>query len=205
MIRMIKTMIFIIAIFLFGGCDADLFNTKKVETLKEKNQKLQQQIELKKEQNELELKKQKLSAEALLEQERLKKQTELEKVKIEKQHQKELELIRQKTLLQEDQNKNELLKYALLLLALLIVIAAFFLYLYLKRKREDEITAYNDNLKKYFLFKENEMKLKMAEKILDTIKEGNLSAEDQKKLITVLHSHTADDLNDDNIDLIEHK
>ncbi len=141
----------------------------------------------------------------LLEQEKLKKQTELEKVKIEKQHQKELELIRQKTLLQEDQNKNELLKYTLLILALLIIIAAFFLYLYLKRKREDEITAYNDNLKKYFLFKENEMKLKMAEKILDTIKEGNLSAEDQKKLITVLHSHTVEDLSDDDIDLIEHK
>ena len=202
---MIKTMIFIATVFLLGGCDADLFNTKKVETLKEKNQKLQQQIELKKEQNELELKKQKLSAEALLEQERLKKQTELQKVKIEKQHQKELELIHQKTLLQKDQNKNELLKYALLILALLITIAAFFLYLYLKRKREDEITAYNDNLKKYFLFKENEMKLKMAEKILDTIKEGNLSAEDQKRLIKALHSHTADDLSDDNIDLIEHK
>ena len=202
---MIKRTILIIAIFLFSGCDTDLFNTKKVEMLKEKNKQLQQQIELKKEQNELELKKQKLSAEALLKQEKLKKQAELEKIKIEKQHQKELALIRQKTLLQEDQNKNELLKYALLLLALLIIIVAFFLYLYLKRKREDKLTAYNDNLKKYFLFKENEMKLKMVEKILDTIKEGNLSTEDQKKLITILHSHTTDDLNDNNIDLIEHK
>ena len=202
---MIRTILLTAAILLFVGCDADVFNTKKVETLKEQNQKLQQQIELKKEQNELELQKQKLSAEALLERERLKKQTELEKVKIEKQHQKELELIRQKTLLEEEKRKNELYRYALLLLALVLLIAAFFLYLYLKRKREDEITAYNDNLKKYFLFKENEMKMKMAEKILDTIKEGSLSDEDQKKLIGVLHSHTAQDIESGDIDLIEHK
>ena len=205
MIRMIRTILFIAALLLFSGCDADLFNTKKVDTLKEQNQKLQQEIELKKRQSELELQKQKLSTEALLEQEKLKKQTELEKVKLEKQHQKELELIRQKTLLEEDKHTNELYKYALLLLALVLIIAAFFLYLYLKRKREDEIIAYNDNLKKYFLYKENEMKTKMAEKILDTIKESNLSVEDQKKLIGMLHSHTSDDINNDDIDMIEHK
>ena len=194
-----------LVMFFLSGCNVDLFNTKKVDALKEQNQKLQQELELQKKQNELELKKQQLSAEALLEQEKLKKQAELEKVKIEKQHQKELEIIRQKTLLEEEKRKNELYRYAMLLLAFVLIIAAFFLYLYLKRKREDQIIAYNDNLKKYFLYKENEMKMKLAEKILDTVKESSLSEEDQKKLINVLSSQTAQDLENGDIDLLEHK
>ncbi len=200
-----QIILLLLAIFFLSGCDVDLFNTKKVDTLKEQNQKLQQELELKKKQAELELQKQKLSAEALLEQEKLKKQAEIEKVKIEKQHQKELELIRQKTLLEEEKRKNELYRYAMLLLALVLIIAAFFLYLYLKRKREDKLIAYNDNLKKYFLYKENEMKMQLAEKILDTVKESSLSSEDQKKLINVLSSHTTQDIENGDIDLIEHK
>ena len=202
---MIKMMLFAVAILLFGGCDADLFNTKKVQSLKEKNQELQQRIKLKEEQNDFELEKQQLSAQALLEQEKLKKQAEIEKIKIEKQHEQELELIRQKTLLAKDRNKNEIYRYILLLLAAIVLIAAFFLYLYLKRRREDKLTAYNDNLKKYFLYKENEMKMKIAEKILDTLKEGTLTPEDQKKLISVLTSHTAQDIDNGDIDLLEHK
>ncbi len=192
---------------LFSGCDSDLFNTEEVAKLKQENSKLQQELTQKQKAQQLSLERERLSSQTELEKEKLKSQTELEKLRLQKQHEKELERIRQQTLLQQQKQQEQLYIYIFILLGILLLGALFFLYLYLKRKREDKLQAYNDNLKKYFLLKEHEMKLKMADKILETLKESNLSKEDQKKLIAVLGNSDMQNTQkgDDDAYLIESK
>lgn len=103
---------------------------------------------------------------------------------------KELELIKQKIALQESNNTLNFQMYLFLFLGLVITIVSLFLFYYLKNKRENELIAYNDNLKKYFFMKENEARLKIAEKILDTIAEGDLSTENQQKLVNAFAKET---------------
>lgn len=104
---------------------------------------------------------------------------------------KELELIKQKLALQESNNTLNFQLYLFVFLGLMIIVIAFFIFYYLKKKRENELLAYNDNLKKYFYMKENETRLKIAEKILDTICEGDLSSENQQKLIHAFSNETS--------------
>ncbi len=108
---------------------------------------------------------------------------ELKAKELDANSEKELELIKQKLALQQSNNDLNFQKYLFMFLGLMVVVAAFFIFYYYKRKREDELRAYNDNLKKYFYMKENESRMKIAEKILDTIAEGDLSAENEQKLI----------------------
>ncbi len=110
-------------------------------------------------------------------------QNSVRELELQTNSEKELELISQKVALQESNNLLAFQKYLLAFLALLLIVVAVFVFYYLKRKREDELRAYNDNLKKYFYFKENEARMKIAEKILDTIAEGDLSKENEQKLI----------------------
>jgi hypothetical protein len=202
---MITRLFLIFILLLFSGCELDLFNEKKVDTLKEKNLQLQNELNKKQQQLKLELEKQKLDKDLVLEKEKIKTKAELEKVKIQTQQEKELAIIQQKTELEKEKQKNEIIKYGFALIALLMVIISYFIYFYFKRKRENKLKAYEDNLKKYFLLKENEMKLKLAEKILDTAKEGQLSNEDQKKLISLVTAHTQTPNRVEELEVIEHK
>ncbi len=186
---MIKIFITFFLLLLFSGCNSDLFNDKKVSKLQEENQKLKNELLLQQKEQQKSLKL-----------EELKQQSEIKKLELEAQKQKELEQIKTQKELEAIKSYHETMRYAIALTALLLLIGAFFLYLYLKRKREDKLRAYEDNLQKYFLFKEQEMKLKITEKILDTIKESNLSKEDQKKLLTIISQSSSD-----NTKLIEHK
>jgi len=112
-----------------------------------------------------------------------KMQNDIKEKELSTNSEKELELIKQKLALQESTNDLSFQMYLLIFLALIVSVIAFFIFFYLKRKREDELRAYNDNLKKYFYMKENESRMKIAEKILDTIAEGELSKENEQKLI----------------------
>ncbi|MDF1879785.1 hypothetical protein JHD50_00460 [Sulfurimonas sp. MAG313] len=120
---------------------------------------------------------------------------------------KELELIKQKVLLQDSNNLLDFQKYLLLFLGILVVVIATFVFYYMKRKHEDELRAYNDNLKKYFYMKENESRMKIAEKILDTISEGDLSKDNEQKLINAFskdqYDYEAQDA--EVLEIIEHK
>ncbi len=216
---MIKTIIIAITFLLFSGCELDLLHDKELEQLKKENARLQaeQQAELIRlehkndklkmtQAQELEmfkldkdLKREQLANEketalATIEKERqverLALENELKKEQLAKERAKELELIRQKTVLVEAEKALELKKYIFALAALLLLIVAFFIYYYLKRKREDKLIAYNDNLKKYFQYKESETRTRIAEKVLDTIAEGKLSKEDQVNLIKAISSTT---------------
>ena len=215
---------------LFSGCDFDIFNNKKVEELRKKEAKLQAQlaqeqaqssahiqkeqiaskesVEKKKLEIQAELEKTRLQTQAEVEKTKLKTQAELEKQRLIAKQKKELELIRQQTLLEETKARNEMIRYIFAIGALVLIILAFFLYYYLKRKREDKLIAYNDNLKKYFLHKENQMKMELAQKILDTVKEDGLSKEDKLQLISVVSSSQVQEvieIAEEDIEVLEHK
>ena len=132
----------------------------------------------------------KIEKEKILQLQKMK--NEIKEKEFDTNSEKELELIKQKLALQESNNTLSLQIYLLALIGLVVIVIAFFVLYFLKRKREDELRAYNDNLKKYFYIKENESRLKIAQKILDTIAEGDLSSENQKKLINVFSRETSD-------------
>jgi len=199
----------------FSGCELDLFNEKEILALQKENQKLKNIIETKQQAIDKELEKEKLKTDQEFAKEKLKAQTEIEKQKLQKEmelkrqqlqkeaelkkqklqlsHLEELELIKQKSKLLRIEKEKQLTLYAFLLITLIVTIMAYFFYLYFKRRREDKLLAYKDNLKKYFVFKENEMKMQLANKILDTVKEGELTYEDQKKLLSVITNSTLED------------
>lgn len=142
---------------------------------------------------ELELKHKELDAKIAQEKEKLSVQkelelakinTDLEKEKLSSLH-KEKEALYQLQL-QQKQQELELQKYMILLAALVIIIIAIGLYIYFNNRRKDKLKAYEDNLEKYFKSKENEAKLQIANKIVDTIATGKLSLEQEKQLIANL-------------------
>jgi len=71
-----------------------------------------------------------------------------------------------------------------LILALVIIICAFFIFYYFKKRREDKLLAYKDNLQKYFYQKENEARMKIAQKILDNVASGKLDKAQENQLIS---------------------
>ncbi|SFV59696.1 hypothetical protein MNB_SV-6-1218 [hydrothermal vent metagenome] len=191
---------------MIAGCDMDIFNDKEIMKLKEENRKLQL-AKLKLEANrslvldEKQLaynKEEKLAQIAMQEKLAQINQTkELEEIRLKSSLEEKRLKAEQKN--REDQlaldiklaeAKNRLyLKLSLIAMGtLLLLMVAFFIYYYFKKRREDKLIAYNDNLEKYFRTKENETRLKIAEKILDTISSGKLSDSHEAKLIEVLNA-----------------
>ena len=182
---------------LFSGCDL-------LETQDEKNQKIEKQkiafekkvsetkeIQLKKlsaqTQKELailESKKELAKIEKEKELEKIKLQTELEKQKIVLDMEKEQAIFEQKISQNEQLNNMELKRYLMLIFGLFVLLGCFFIFYYFKKRREDKLRAYNDNLQKYFNQKENEARVKIAEKMLDTISSGNLDKSQENQLIS---------------------
>ena len=207
-----KIVIFFVALFLFSGCDLDIFNTEKVDHLQQENSrliaekeaeaiklehensrvKIEKDQELKRLALEGELQKQKLTNEKETELARIAKEKEVEKLSLDKALEKERLL--QETARIEAEKSLELQKYLFGVLALLLIIIAFFIYYYFKKKREDKLIAYNDNLRKYFLFKEHETRIKITQQVLDTIAEGKLSKEDQASLVRAISANSVENL-----------
>ena len=63
---------------------------------------------------------------------------------------------------------------------------SFFIYYYFKKRHEDKLRAYHDNLDKYFHQQEMMTKMRIAEKIIDTVASGNLEKEQESELIKAL-------------------
>jgi len=211
-LKMIKNIIFILAILLFSGCEIDLFNDKKVEQLQRENSELQakqqakaitlehqnarvaleKEQELKRLQLEAELEKQRLDNSKETSLVEIKTKAEVERLRLEKELEK-TKLIQESARI-EAQKRLELEKYLFALLGLLMIIVSFFIFYYFKKRREDKLIAYNDNLKKYFLFKEQERRTRIAEKVLETIAEGKLSKEDEARLVRAMDMTNVDQL-----------
>ncbi len=123
-------------------------------------------------------------------------QNEIKSIELNANSEKELELIKQKVLLQENANSLNFQLYLFVFLIFVILVISFFVFYYAKKKREDELHAYNDNLKKYFYHKENEARMKISKMILSTIAQGDLSKENERKLIQAFASDQHDYDND---------
>jgi len=207
-----KIVIICLTLLVMSGCEVDFFNTKKVDQLQQENSrlmaekeaesikldhensrvKIEKDQELKRLALEGELQKQKLSNQKETELARIAKEEKIERLGLDKALEKEK--LFQETARIEAEKSLELQKYLFAVLALLILIVAFFIYYYFKKKREDKLIAYNDNLRKYFLFKEHETRTKITQQVLDTIAEGKLSKEDQANLIKAISSNSVENI-----------
>jgi len=152
--------------------------------------KMQEQIEklaLAKSKNEAqkEIELAKIKASQALELQKIEQRYKLQELELKKQ--KELiELENQKLLAQKELELKERVLYLSLILLLILLIAGLTLF-YFYRKRQDKLQAYKDNLEKYFRMKENESKIAIANKIIDTIASGKLSPQQEQRLLGVLN------------------
>ncbi len=197
---------------MFTGCESiDTKTDKKIDYLQERKAKLDAKIAKAREKadkerelalmkmrqrlEELSLKETKTKAQKEIEIEKIKAQKELELQKIEKelklkelelqQEKQKIELENQKLIAQKElEVKKQFLIYSLI--SLILIIIAVLLILYVYKKRKDKLIAYHDNLEKYFRMKENEAKVAIANKIIDTIAEGKLTPEQELRLLGVL-------------------
>jgi len=149
--------------------------------------------------------------------EKIRLESELEKQKIELEQKREQAILDKKMLELEHDDSMEIKRYLLLILFLMLIIASFFLYHYFKRRHQDQLRAYQDNLDKYFHQQENMTKMRIAEKIIDTVASGKLEKEQEAELIKALGATASgassvdtkqlplDDKDDATIELIEEK
>ncbi|MEA1892561.1 MAG: hypothetical protein U9N33_07620 [Campylobacterota bacterium] len=218
-----KWIYIIVLAFIFSGCD--LFESKEDKATKIINEKIafEKKIEESKEvqleklsaqtQRELailESKKELANIEKEKELEKIRMQSELEKQRIVLAQEKEHAMFEQKMQLESQMNNMELKRYMMLLLGLFILLSCFFIFYYFKKRREDKLRAYEDNLQKYFNHKENEARVKIAEKMLDTIGSGTLDKAQENQLIGAFSGHVDSDgyqqqLIAEDIEIIEEK
>ena len=117
----------------------------------------------------------------------------LEKAKLKIEEQKVLIQNKEKELKyelakQKEDNSSTTQKYIIIFGSVLIIILSFALFTYYNNRRKDKLRAYEDNLNKYFRDKENQAKIEIASKVLDTIASGKLNTEQENRLITSLGS-----------------
>jgi len=200
-----------LALLLFSGCD--LFKSegeikREMQLKKEQMQKAQEieklKIESKKSESLTKINSEKEMA--LLEKEKeiemkkslaiIEKDKALETKRLDVElRAKELEIkkaeaeakLKHEQMINEQNNRLRLEKYGFAILALIVIIIAFFIFYYFKKRREDKLRAYNDNLEKYFRQKEDLARIKIAEKLLDTIATGKFSKEQENRLIAVFN------------------
>ena len=189
--------LFLFITFLFTGCDllesqADkekkialekLAFEKKVQESKEiQLEKLSAQTQ--KELAILESKKELAKIEKEKELEKIRMQAEMEKQKITLEQEKQKALFDQQMKQREQMDNMELKRYIIVLFGMFVLVSLFFIFYYFQKRREDKLIAYNDNLQKYFHHKENEARVKIAEKMLDTIGSGKLDKGQENQLIS---------------------
>jgi len=184
-----KLIYFVLLLTLFTGCD--LLQSEKEKEAKRVEQKAifdkkvseSKEIQLKK--LDLQTQKELAVLNSKKELAEIEKAKELEKVRIEAELQKQKIQVafEQKVREQEQQDSLELKRYLILSLTIILALLIYFAFQYYKRKREDKLIAYNDNLEKYLKAKENEARVKIAEKMLDAISSGKLDKQQENQLI----------------------
>jgi len=118
--------------------------------------------------------------------EQINAQVQMKRMEMERQQ--SLEMLREKERLMRLEHEQAKERYMIWAAIALMILAGLTLLWYFDRKRQDKLIAYRDNLHKYFLFKENETRMKIAEKIIDTVGRQEISPEEKAKLIEVLHA-----------------
>ncbi len=185
---MIKTFLTLFLLILFIGCttrtDENGGFDVKDEPKRTKyrtfisDEELRTQKELAKIEAQKSVELQKLSSEARL------KELELAK-------EKELALMREKEKMLKLEHEQAMERYAMIGGFLLLLMIGAALLWYFDRRRKDKLRAYEDNLKKYFHQKENEARVKIAEKILESAASKDLTPQQRTKLIEALQGPVA--------------
>lgn len=214
---MLSRVAILIAVIFFTGCFENKNDIANQDMLLAKREKLDKEIQkarveadkkrelaltkMKKELEELALKqnikevelKQKLAkieAQKELDIQKIQKELKLKELEIQKEKMR-LEMENQKLIAKEELKAKERL-YIILIIAFLILLFFIGVVLYIYKKRKDKILAYHDNLEKYFRLKENETKIAIANKIIDTIASKKLSPDQEQRLLNVLKSSQID-------------
>jgi len=191
-----KFIYFTLLLVLFSGCDLiqsdaekeqkrieqkKIFETKVSETKEVQLRKLD--LETQKELAILNSQKELAEIEKAKEIEKIRIEAELQKQKVLLEQQKIQAAFDQKLREQEQRDSLELKRYLILSMTILLALLLYFGFFYFKKKREDKLRAYNDNLEKYMKAKENEARVKIAEKMLDAISSGHLDKQQESQLI----------------------
>lgn len=194
-----------VTLLTFTGCILDEVSGDRASDLDKQSPVISSEAELqartKRELAEIDAKRavdvKRLENERALEQTRL----ELGKERLSVDKALELERIKHQTKVLEQESQLEMQRYVVLLIALVIIIIAIGVYFYLKHRREDKLRSYDDNLEKYFRSKENEMRYKLANRLLDAVATGDLTPEQQTQLIASMNTPSERDLG--GVELIE--
>ncbi len=205
-----KITFFLLSILLFLGCyDENPSSSITVEPTQEQsiqNEKLiQMKIDAKRDKDlaEINMKKElaTINREKVLELAKLDSELQMQRLMLEKEQ--ALEELKQQNLIRESEQELSKQRYILFYGSLIIIILAVAVYFFMKYRREDKLRAYNDNLEKYFQHKQNESRVKIAEKIIDTIATGKLSSQQESQLIQAINGenrhHTDVDVDDAHI------
>jgi len=199
-----KLVTFLLLALLFSGCDFidNLINTTVQQELKKQKEenllleeKLKEAKEVKLKEIDAKTRQELAKIEAQKELQKIKKEQMLEKIRLEADLQKQkvqLDVEKQKALLAQKmtqlrlESDLEIKRYFVLIILIILIIATYFIYLYFQRRHADKLRAYQDNLDKYFHQQENMTKMRIAEKIIDTVASGNLDKHQETELIKAL-------------------
>ncbi|MRJ02164.1 MAG: hypothetical protein GXO19_05195 [Epsilonproteobacteria bacterium] len=141
-------------------------------------------LEERKSEKEKEVELAKIKMEQTLALSQLEQKYKMEELRLSQEMEK-LELEQRKILAQKElEVRRELLLLGFIGLILILIAGLTILYFY--KKRRDKLIAYNDNLEKYFRMKEQEAKIAIANKIIDTIAQGKLRPDQEQRLLGVL-------------------
>jgi len=166
----------LLALF-FTGCDLFDSNEIKLKKLEAQTQRDMAKIELEKELANID------------------KSKELDIVKLKSKL--EQENFEQTMKLRAQENEMKLNIYIALIVALLIIVISSFIYYYYKRRHENELHQYKDNLEKYFHQQENSTRLKIAEKLVDSLASSDLTQEQKLQLISAFNGQMNNASKDD--------
>ena len=198
-----KWIYLVVIITFFTGCDMMQSDAQKEEKRVAQKVIFEKQVA---ETKEIQLKKLDLQTQQELALLNSKKElAEIEKAKVIEKIRIEAELQKQKVLLeqqkiqaafdqklreQDQKDSLELKRYLILSMTIILALLSYFGFYYFKKKREDKLRAYNDNLEKYMKAKENEARVKIAEKMLDAISSGHLDKQQESQLIGAFTGET---------------
>ncbi len=150
---------------------SEILNAK---ILSEKNSKIE--AKTKKEIAMIEMKKaietKKIESQAKVQMEKIKSQRELEKTKLE---------------LQAKSEANSITQTALILFAVLGFGVLILIYILFKRYQENKISIEREKMRLQKEMKEKEIKAKMAEKLIDALSSGNLTKEQEERLLSLIN------------------
>jgi len=96
---------------------------------------------------------------------------------------KEIAVTQEQTQRQIALNANDLQKWVLLVVAFFLLAVVIFVFYNTNRNRKERLKMHQDNLDQTLRIKEQEMRVKIAEHLIDAMASGKLSAEQENKLL----------------------